>query len=81
MPFEIYQNSGLLEVSSTIAAFSYTAAVTCSMPWLCSVVDADAKLTQAAEKRCPTLMLENLGSMRLTANVHGSLKVGAVGQL
>ena len=43
-------------------------------------VDADAKLTQAAEKRCPRLMLENLGSVRLAAYVHGSVKVGAVGQ-
>lgn len=45
-----------------------------------SGVDADAKLIQAAEKRCPTLMLENLCPMRLTANVHGSVKVGAVDQ-
>ena len=38
------------------------------------------KSTQAVEKRCPTLMLENLGPMRLTANGHGSVKVGSVGQ-
>jgi len=37
-------------------------------------------LTQAAEKRCPTLMLENLDPMRLTANVHGAVKVNAMGQ-
>lgn len=45
------------EVSSTIAAFSWvmrsswpTAAVTCSMPWLCSVADTLMSLMIATER-------------------------------